>query len=1178
MASLVARRCRVVFQNLVLLTALAPALAAQDVMGTGASDRPQFSGDSQAKAIQAERLFRGDVGLRRPQEAMRLLEQVVRSNDGVTGETWAGLAQQFGDLHLAGTVVPRSIFEAIWWYRAALRLGGSDFGQGRLQKAIAALRAGYLETPTGSSAERKRHAERSADTAALVESVARARTNSGEDSLDHALALAALADHHLNAGRDRNFIHVAHEAVAALERGMDPGASLEPVLSQMSEAHARLDECGEAVPLLRRQLELMAVSGRLRDRATVQYNLAWCLAKWGRANAEAEHLFGESLRTFNAVYATEAPDEALANVLDSWAHFLLKQLGDPVRALDVATQSLDITRQWPNTPRPKLIGRLDNVVIAATMAGASELAVTVAEESQRLHVGEFGAQHQKSGGQLSDLALAYLAEGRYALALSAAERGLSIVERATGADSALTGRVLNTLAEVQLAVGLLDRAWSSMQRAARIFERRPGQDNEALLKALINLSNVERSLGAVAASEASLDRALQLLKGATGSGELLQASAMANLAASLMTQAPGADLGSAGGGAGVAAQAMSDRAADLAQRSLDIREKRLARGHRDVRFSWTVVGMVKLARGDATGALAALHGALAEASSAPGDAPLKSLAEMMLSLAYAASGQEGLCIVWGKEAVNTLQGLRSQQYDMEPAMREILRAKQRATYETVASLLIGQGRLLEAQQILQMLKETELHDSTRGSTDDPRRSRAELTGLELQKFSRFYELRDQQAELGVLRRALERKATLGLLSGVERQQLDDIVKRHQPVLVQAMRQFIQQLESDLAESASPAVPNSLSVVRESTDLRQAVDRLAESEPRAGVVALQYLVGRNTLSIILTAPGGPPLAYQRRVDRAALYAEVARLSLRMQSAEADPALFEPALRELHGLLVDPVLDDLRRLGARTLMLSLDDKLRLLPFAALMSKAGRHLIQDFSIALYNEAAGQAMGRVGSKTWRVAALGVSDSVGGLPPLKAVADELAGILKLPGIEGESFLNRRFTRERMLQVVGQEGSRAYNVLHVASHFVLAPGRPAESWLYLGDGSRLSLTDLGAMGTLFSGFDLVTYSACQTATGGGRDSTGAEMESLSARTQRQGAEAVLATLWRISDQSTAQFMRTYYAQRLAGLNKAEALRSAQLAMISGQSRSQPEGSLWGAPHHWAGFVLSGNWR
>ncbi|NEP76648.1 CHAT domain-containing protein, partial [Okeania sp. SIO2G5] len=71
-----------------------------------------------------------------------------------------------------------------------------------------------------------------------------------------------------------------------------------------------------------------------------------------------------------------------------------------------------------------------------------------------------------------------------------------------------------------------------------------------------------------------------------------------------------------------------------------------------------------------------------------------------------------------------------------------------------------------------------------------------------------------------------------------------------------------------------------------------------------------------------------------------------------------------------------------------------------------------------------------------------------------------------------------------------------------------------------------------------------------------------------------GARAAIASLWRVDDESTSDLMKTFYNQRQEGLTQAEALRSAQLAMI----KSAPGGAVVerGHPYHWAPFILIGN--
>jgi CHAT domain-containing protein len=85
---------------------------------------------------------------------------------------------------------------------------------------------------------------------------------------------------------------------------------------------------------------------------------------------------------------------------------------------------------------------------------------------------------------------------------------------------------------------------------------------------------------------------------------------------------------------------------------------------------------------------------------------------------------------------------------------------------------------------------------------------------------------------------------------------------------------------------------------------------------------------------------------------------------------------------------------------------------------------------------------------------------------------------------------------------------------------------------------------------------------------GGGAANGREFEGFGALVQNRGAKAVIASLWSVSDQSTARLMTAFYAARRTGLSKAAALQSAQLALLAGPDAH---------PYHWAPFILMGNW-
>ena len=115
------------------------------------------------------------------------------------------------------------------------------------------------------------------------------------------------------------------------------------------------------------------------------------------------------------------------------------------------------------------------------------------------------------------------------------------------------------------------------------------------------------------------------------------------------------------------------------------------------------------------------------------------------------------------------------------------------------------------------------------------------------------------------------------------------------------------------------------------------------------------------------------------------------------------------------------------------------------------------------------------------------------------------------------------------------------------------------------DGSDGLLTALEVLDLNLSGTKLVTLSACET--GVGDIHVGEGVYSLNRAFQEAGAEAVLSTLWKVSDQGTNVFMQSFYRRFLNGQSAQDALQATQTEFIGTVA--------WNDPFYWAPFVMVG---
>lgn len=306
---------------------------------------------------------------------------------------------------------------------------------------------------------------------------------------------------------------------------------------------------------------------------------------------------------------------------------------------------------------------------------------------------------------------------------------------------------------------------------------------------------------------------------------------------------------------------------------------------------------------------------------------------------------------------------------------------------------------------------------------------------------------------------------------------------------------------------------------------------------AGAQWMAFVVTRETLAVT-------------RLQAPDLGADV----LALRRALSDPSRQTPEAERLYRQLVAPVAAQLR---TPRLIIVPHGVLHYVPFCAL-GPPDAPMLERFSLRVLPSATVLAFLKPAKAAGDSLILGnpdLGDPALDLPFAQDEATALARILPRPTL----LVGRSATAGP----VRAAGSR-YRIIHLAAHGFFDDERPLDSALMLAptaqDPGALKVADLYR---LELDADLVTLSACETALS--KVSSGDDVVGFTRGLLFAGSRSVLSSLWKVDDQCTRDLMVGFYT-RLAGADKAEALRQAQLAVRAGHPH----------PYYWAAFILNGN--
>jgi CHAT domain-containing protein len=514
-------------------------------------------------------------------------------------------------------------------------------------------------------------------------------------------------------------------------------------------------------------------------------------------------------------------------------------------------------------------------------------------------------------------------------------------------------------------------------------------------------------------------------------------------------------------------------------------------------------------------------------------------------------------------------------------LQDVERTKVVDMYRNLADLLLSQGRILEAQQVLELLKTQEVQDFTRSNKTE---AGAEVPQTPTE--GRISSKSNSLIAFGQRVDECEQKTCAQL-----KQLLDQ-----RDGLVQQFDSEVQAIEKEFRDRN---IRNMDDAALAPKDFLGQAEEIVNAQP--GTVLIYPLVMENRIWLLWASRGGIVKREEvKGVGQKQLGETVLKFRQLLQNPNSDLRELKATGKQLYGWLLQPMESELKANNVRNLVFSLDRSSRYIPMSALFD-GEKYLIERYTVSTILSAGYTDMNQrppLATQNTQVMAFGLSAAKPGFNPLPNVPTELDAIVRQNQQDprgvypGAKFLNDRFTADTLRQNL-----RNYRVLHIATHGKFVPVNPDQSFLLLGDGNQLEIPKIRTLQNLRN-IDLVVLSACETALGGA-DRDGVEIAGLSSYFLRKGAaKAVMASLWLVNDASTSLSMQQFYKNLATGeLTKAEALQQVQLSFLRGEVTAkdapQPRSDIkvtvapgtradqerspdFSHPYYWAPFILIGN--
>jgi tetratricopeptide (TPR) repeat protein len=924
-------------------------------------------------------------------------------------------------------------------------------------------------------------------------------------------------------------------------------------LNNLAALYESQGRYSEAEPLYKQALAIR--KQQLGDNhpltASSLNNLAGLYQSQGRYS-EAEPLYKQALAIRKQQLGDNHPDTASS--LNNLAGLYQSQ-GRYSEAEPLYKQALAIIKQQLGDNHPDTATSLNNLAGLYRVQGRYSEAEPLYKQALAIRKQQLGDNHPDTATSLNNLAALYQSQGRYSEAEPLYKQALAIIKQQLGDNHPLTAQSLNNLAGLYQSQGRYSEAEPLYKQALAIIKQQLGDNHPDTASSLNNLAELYRVQGRYSEAEPLYKQALAIIKQQLGDNHPDTATSLNNLAALYQSQG------------------RYSEAEPLYKQALAIIKQQLGDNHPNTASSLNNLALLYESQGRYSEAEPLYKEALAIRKQQLGDNH-PDTATSLINLALFYQSQDDI-----PQTINYLsQGLAVEEYNLsenlkmgDDKQKQDYMAKVLGTTNSVISLNLQ--AVPNNPQVTRLALKTILERKGRildVSTNSLQILRQRTDDLESQRLlTQLIEVRTQLSNLTF------KKPEDFPSPEIYRQQLDEVTAK--------AKEIEGKIGVRSAEFRSLSQPITLEGIQKLIPADAALVEIVRYQPYN---PKNDSLGNPRYAVYILYPNGDikakDLGEAKPIDDKLIY-------FRDNLADAETRLpqLQKSARQLDETLMQPIRQLLG--DTKTILLSPDAGLNLIPFEALVDENNQYLVENYHITyltsgrdllrLKDKFASQQSpliiadpfyGKAGEKVALTRSIDLSEfTFSGLPGTEQEAKAIKNILP----QATVLTGSQATENAVKQ------AKKPNILHIATHGFFKPERNVienpllRSGLVLAgvkigqsagdDGvlTALETTNLNLVGT-----KLVVLSACDT--GKGDINIGQGVYGLRRALVIAGSESQLISLWKVSDDATKDLMVAYYGRLQKGERRSEALRQIQLGMLKSEKQKHP--------FFWASFIPSGD--